>query len=375
MNRMKVFADAVSLEPVRAFDQFCARSGAVWVWRRADEVLVVFRAHAAGNAQRVVLFFLHTSGANASFSYACRGGGHLKSPFCCKIGCNCSNRLKVLQNILRWGNGLPVGPLPAGPMGFFLNSGLSSQSQHGIRIDMGATKKIPCWLIFWVLGAFAVTGCVEPGRGPSVEDVRSQIAEAYGIQSLGTIQKLQYTFNQKEGEGTTRRFWIWEPAADRVIFKGDGHQPEVVFDRKDIAGTTSESLRQIDRWFLHDNYWLVLPFRVAWDHHAEVADMGLCKSPLDGQDARCVNVVYPATVKGHIIGDTYKLFLDGDFRILESIYQPADPTRPEQVMRWEKTRPAGPINLSLTRSDAAGRAVIKFSQVGVQMGDRWLWAD
>ena len=230
-------------------------------------------------------------------------------------------------------------------------------------------------LLICVAAVLVLAGCVEQGRGPGGEDVRSQIAEAYGIESLGMIQKLQYTFNQKDGERTIRRFWIWEPATDRVTFKGDGHQPAVTFDRKDITGTASERLKQIDRWFLHDNYWLVLPFRVAWDHQAGVADMGLCKSPLEGEDTRCVNVVYPATVEGHIIGDTYKLFLDGDFRILESIYQPADPTRSELLLRWANNRPAGPINLSLARFDEAGRAAIKFTRVGVQMGDKWLWAD
>lgn len=242
-------------------------------------------------------------------------------------------------------------------------------------MDMSVKNKIIYWLMIGLIGILVLLGCVQQGMGPSGEDVRSQIAEAYGIESMGMIQKLQYTFTQKDGERLIRRFWIWEPATDRVTFKGDGHQPAVTFDRKDIAGSASQRQKQIERWFLHDNYWLVLPFRVAWDHQAEVADMGRCKSPIEEEEARCVNVVYPPTVEGHIIGDTYKLFLDGDYRILESIYQSADPTQPEQVMRWTKNRLAGPISLSLTRTNEAGHAVIKFTRVGVEIGDRWLWAD
>ena len=64
-----------------------------------------------------------------------------------------------------------------------------------------------------------------------------------------------------------------------------------------------------------------------------------------------VLVVYPPSVEGHILGDTYKLYLDGDFRILESSFIPADPGRTEQKVRWTRNRLAGPIYLSLERFD------------------------
>jgi hypothetical protein len=232
-----------------------------------------------------------------------------------------------------------------------------------------------CWLLILTATAFYPVGCVKQGS-PTGEDVRSEIAEAYGIQSLGTIQKMQYTFNQKVGDQTVRRFWIWEPNTDRVTYKGGDYQPAVSYNRKDLSAAATATVKQIDQWFLHDSYRLILPFRMAWDHQAQVADMGLCKSPLAGESARCVNVVYPSNVEGRIIGDTYKLYLDGDYRVLESIYQPADVPLQADAMRWTRYRYVGPIILSLNREDGQGRARVWFSGVGVQLeGGKWYWAD
>jgi hypothetical protein len=230
-------------------------------------------------------------------------------------------------------------------------------------------------MLVLAIAAVSPIGCVKQGAYIG-KDVRSQIAEAHGIQALGTIQKIQYTFHQKGEDQTVRRFWIWEPKTDRVTFKAGDYQPAVSYRREDLSTQTPDSVKQIDRWFLHDNYWLMLPFRVAWDHQAEVADMGLCQTPLGGESARCVNVVYPTTVKGHIIGDTYKLFLDGDYRILEAIYQPEDAPREADALRWIRYRYVGPIALSLKREDGQGRVRVWFSGVGIQMeGDKWYWVD
>ena len=233
--------------------------------------------------------------------------------------------------------------------------------------------------VFWCLmGAAVLSGpsaCVKEGIEPGGEDVRSRIAEAYGIESFGVIDKLQFTFNRQEDERSTRRFWIWEPAANRVTFKSDGHQPAVTYARKELDKSSPAPVKQVDRWFLHDSYWLLLPFRLAWDHHAEIADVGLCESPLKGESARCVNVVYPPTIEGHIIGDVYKLYLNGEYRIMESVYQPEDASRRPQTMLWAKHRRVGPIVLSLERLDGEGRAAVRFTGVGVEVGGTWLWAD
>jgi len=241
---------------------------------------------------------------------------------------------------------------------------------------MESLRSIICWILLCTAAASVFVGCVKQSTAPSGEDVRSKIAEACGIEHFGLVQKLQYSFNQKDGEQTIRRFWIWEPGVDRVTFKGDGAQPAVTYNRKDLTETSSALIRNIDQWFLHDSYWLILPFRIAWDHQAEVADMGLCQSPIKAESARCVNVVYPATVEGYILGDTYKLFLDGDYRILESIYQAADAPPHNRAMRWVKYRQVGPTVLSLSRTDSEGQTTVWFSSVGVQVeGGKWLWAD
>lgn len=230
----------------------------------------------------------------------------------------------------------------------------------------------------WVLGVATLAvlwGCAPQGVQPSGEDVRSQIAEAYGIQSFGLIQKLQYTYNRKNGESLERRFWIWEPATDQVTFQ-EGYRQEVTYRRGELTATASADLKQIDQWFLHDNYWLLFPLRAAWDHQAEVADMGACQTPLDKESARCVNVVYPSAVPGRVIGDAFKLYLGADYRIMEWIYTPQGPGDTAYTTRWGMHRWVGPVLLALERSGADPEARIWFSGVGIQLtNDTWIWAD
>jgi hypothetical protein len=227
-----------------------------------------------------------------------------------------------------------------------------------------------------VVAAAALFGCAPQGLQPTGADVRSQIAEAYGIQSFNLIQKLQYTYNQKDGESVIRRFWIWEPAEDRVTFQEGWGQKEIAYRRGEVTPNASDELKQVDQWFIHDNFWLLFPFRAAWDHQAEVADMGSCRTPLDGLEARCVNVVYPATQLGRVIGDTFKLYVDPDFRIIEWIYAPERLRDTVYTTRWVKNRQVGPLTMAMERISADPDFRIWFTDVGIQLtNEKWIWAD
>ncbi|MGD9138100.1 MAG: hypothetical protein PVH42_15150 [Desulfobacterales bacterium] len=221
--------------------------------------------------------------------------------------------------------------------------------------------------------AVGVTACASLEKEPGVT-VRQRIAESYGLQHFGQVEKIQYTFNVKLGEKQIRRFWIWEPAVDRVTFKGMDFQKAITYDRGDLARTESNKLKKIDAWFINDNYWLLFPFHVAWDTNAKVEDIGRRQLPMGDGKARSVVVTYPAS-GGYTPGDAYDLFLDDQYRLTHWVYRRGGADKPTRISTWDDHRKAGPLTVSLNHRGQDQSFRVWFTNVGVKMvgTDSWLF--
>jgi hypothetical protein len=204
---------------------------------------------------------------------------------------------------------------------------------------------------------------------------RQLIAESYGLQHFGKVEKIQYTFNAKLGEKLISRFWIWEPRLDRVTFKGMDYQKAITYHRDEIEGTESNKLKKIDAWFINDNYWLLFPYHVAWDTTAKVEDIGRKALPMGVGKAKGVVVSYPAT-GGYTPGDVYDLFLDDQYRLLQWVYRRGGSEKPTRISTWEDHRKVGPLTVSLNHQGEDQNFRVWFTNVGVMMvdADRWLYA-
>ena len=231
---------------------------------------------------------------------------------------------------------------------------------------------IKAFLVF--LLAVSVTTCASPQKEPGVT-VRQRIAESYGLQNFDQVEKIQYTFNVKLGEKQIRRFWIWEPAVDRVTFKGMDFQEAITYDRSDMTRTESNKLKKIDAWFINDNYWLLFPYHVAWDTNAKVEDIGRRQLPMGDGKARCVVVTYPAS-GGYTPGDAYDLFLDDQYRLTHWVYRRGGSDKPTRISTWDDHRKVGPITLSLNHQGEDQNFRVWFTTVGVKMvgSNSWLFA-
>ena len=165
---------------------------------------------------------------------------------------------------------------------------------------------------------------------------RQHIAESYGLQYFSEVEKIQYQFNVIKGEKQINRFWIWEPHLDRVTFKGMDYREAITYHRNEMATTESNKLKKIDAWFINDNYWLLFPFRVAWDDRVKVEDIGSRPLPMGEGSAKCVVVTYPST-GGYTPGDVYELFLDKEYKLTHWSISAVDHRSPEGVRRGRIT--------------------------------------
>jgi hypothetical protein len=212
-------------------------------------------------------------------------------------------------------------------------------------------------------------------RSPIVE----KLAKTYGLDSFGQIEAIRYTFNVEAPGLDLARSWIWEPKTDQVTYEGkdkSGKPVKVTYLRSQLGSQSVEVKENIDPGFLNDNYWLILPFHVAWDTNAMVEDAGMQKPPLGNGSAEKVVVKYPSG-GGYSQGDTWLLYLGPDGRIEEMDYQAGGPAKHVVIMTWTDYKKAGPLLVSLEhRGTRDGKpAHVFFSNVAVKLVGSNTWLD
>ena len=207
-----------------------------------------------------------------------------------------------------------------------------------------------------------------------------KLAKTYGLDSFGQIEAIRYTFNVQAPGLDLSRSWIWEPKTDQITYEGkdkSGKPVKVTYMRSQLGSQSAEVKDDIDPGFWNDNYWLILPFHVAWDTNAAVEDAGMQKLPLGNGSAEKVVVKYPSS-GGYSQGDTWDLYVGPDDRIQEMGYYAGGPAKHVVIMIWADYKKAGPLLVSLEhRGTRDGKpAHVIFSNVAVKLvgSNTWLEA-
>jgi len=230
-----------------------------------------------------------------------------------------------------------------------------------------------CFLVFGAL-VLASTSWAQT-RSPIAE----QIAKTYGLDSLGQVEAIRYTFNLR-GPRSANRSWVWQPKTGQISYEGkdkDGKPVKVTFVQSKLTGESDIVKNKIDWLFVNDNYWLFLPFHVYWDSTgAHVQEMGMQKLPLGKGSAKLVTVKYPNG--GYTPGDTWELFIGSDGRVEEFAYHRGGPTPPSLVIAsWAGYKKAGPLLISTDRRGTAdGKPLqLSFTAVAVKLAGADTWVN
>lgn len=216
-----------------------------------------------------------------------------------------------------------------------------------------------------------IAGCSTP-QPSATRDIRQQIAEAYGSESFSQVEVLKYTFNVKIGEKQISRSWTWWPQVEQVTLEEGSNQGAVTYNRLELGENPPQDLKQIDAWFINDNYWLLFPIHMNWDRQAKVEDTGQRKRPMGEGTAKCVVVTYPPAV-GYTPGDVYELFVDNEYMITEWVYRRGGSETPSRIASWENHRDAGPLTFSLNHHGDDGKFRLWFTDVAVKFHGSGTW--
>jgi hypothetical protein len=212
-------------------------------------------------------------------------------------------------------------------------------------------------------------------RPPTIE----KLAKTYGLDSFGQIEAIRYTFNAEAPGLDLSRSWTWEPKIDQVTYEGkdkSGTPVKVTYLRSQLSSQPAEVNDDVDRGFVNDNYWLLLPIHFFWDTSATIEDGGMQKLPLGTGSAEKVAVKY--TSDGvYSPGDTWDLFVGTDGRIQEIAYHGGGPAKLEVMATWTDYKKAAPLLLSTdhrgTRNGDPLR--VSFSNVAVKLVGSNTWVD
>ncbi len=219
---------------------------------------------------------------------------------------------------------------------------------------------ITCMLI---IGLVTVCSTDQPVEA---NDIRMQVARAYGSDSFSQIEVIEYTFNVKIGDKHIQRSWVWWPRVEKVEFKSHNGQESMLYNRRELGQNPPQNVKQIDAWFINDNYWLLFPIHLAWDQQATVEDTGHRNLPMGQGSAKCVVVSYPK-IGGYTAGDVYELFVDQNHMLTQWVYRRGGSATPTRITTWEDHRKLGPLTISMDHHGDDGKFRVWFTDVAIKL--------
>lgn len=227
---------------------------------------------------------------------------------------------------------------------------------------------------------FGVLVLAAPSWAQQRPAIVEKLAKTYGLDSLGQIDAIRYTWNVQFPGVNVSRTWTWEPKTGQITFEGkdkDGKPVNVTYLRSQLASQSAEVKDTIDPNFQNDNYWLIFPLHVYWDTSATVTDEGMQKLPLGKGSADKVVVKYPSA-GGYTPGDTWTLYVGSDGRVEEFQYNRGGPKKPSVVIAtWADYKMAGPLLISTEhRGTADGKPFhLWFTNVAVKLAGSNTWME
>ena len=198
-------------------------------------------------------------------------------------------------------------------------------------------------------------------------DIAEKIARTYGVEGFGKIEQIEFTFNAIVGDKEISREWLWLPKEDKVAYLGNSETNQPLSYNRDNVTSASESIKEVDSWFINDQYWLIFPFHMLWDEGIKINVANeKVKLPIGDGMATKVTVSYPDQ-GGYTPGDVYELYLDDNYMILEWIYRRGGAEKPTRISTWQDNRQFGPIIISLNHLGPDKNFRVWFTDVEVRL--------
>uniref|UniRef100_UPI004047A263 hypothetical protein n=1 Tax=Mariniflexile sp. TaxID=1979402 RepID=UPI004047A263 len=183
--------------------------------------------------------------------------------------------------------------------------------------------------------------------------IAEKIANAHGFEKWQQVKEIAFTFNGK-------RSWVWKPKTSDVTYIMDGDTIHY------NTGKIDSSLVKIDRGFINDKFWLLIPFQLVWDQGTSVSEPIKTEAPISKTIMNKITLTYP-NEGGYTPGDAYDIYYGDDFIIKEWAYRKGNQPKASLVNTFENYQDFNGIKIALEHKKAEGDWNLIFSNVKVTL--------
>tara|TARA_R110002096_G_scaffold68478_3_gene165208 strand:- start:3646 stop:4254 length:609 start_codon:yes stop_codon:yes gene_type:complete len=197
-------------------------------------------------------------------------------------------------------------------------------------------------------------GCKQKTETKPVETeplVAEKIAKAHGFEKWENVSEIEFTFNGK-------RSWKWQPKTNDVTFIQD--TVEVRYNRSKIDSTVTN----IDRVFINDKFWLLIPFQLVWDDGVTISEPIKTEAPISKTEMHKITLLYTSD-GGYTPGDAYDIYFGDDYIIKEWAFRKGNKPEAGLINTFENYQDFNGIKLALDHKKAEGDWNLKLSNIEV----------
>ncbi|MFH4967817.1 hypothetical protein V8G61_06380 [Gaetbulibacter sp. M240] len=210
-------------------------------------------------------------------------------------------------------------------------------------------------LLYIAFLTLTLIGCKQKETQKQPEPTLStaeKIANAHGFEHWNHINEIDFTF-------AGARHWKWSPKTNAVTYTKD--TITVAYNRAMVDSTTIP----IDRAFVNDKFWLLIPFQLVWDKSASISEAKKTTAPISKKEINQITITYPSDGGGYTPGDAYDIYFDDEFIIREWAFRKGNKPEPSLVNTFENYQDFNGIKIALEHTKAEGDWNLKFSDVEV----------
>lgn len=200
---------------------------------------------------------------------------------------------------------------------------------------------------------------IEPEKELTIAE---KIANAHGYVHWQNVEKVAFTFKVDrdtiKGNG---RSWEWYPKKEYVVSLVS-KDSITMYSRNPVQ----EPMISVDRAFINDKFWLLVPFQLVWDSSASISEPKKGKSPINNEQLDMITITYP-NKGGYTPGDAYDIYYDENYLIREWSYRQGNSPEPSLSNTFENYQDFNGIKIAIDHKKDNGNWNLNFTDVSITL--------
>ncbi|MGJ8550948.1 hypothetical protein [Winogradskyella wichelsiae] len=188
-----------------------------------------------------------------------------------------------------------------------------------------------------------------------------KIANAHGFENWKNVSKVSFTFqvdkDTLKGKGRT---WTWFPKEDKVLLRDNDTTYNYI--RSQVDSTTIA----IDKAFINDKFWLLIPFQMVWDTSANISEPKKSEAPISKTELNMTTLTYSDN-GGYTPGDAYDIYYDDNYIIKEWTYRKGNSEAPSLSTTFENIKIFNGIKIAMDHKQEGATWNLNFTDVSITL--------